>query len=96
MERPDGLHSGNPQVRKSVAAGDPQHLAWCVERADGGRGLGFTGGHYHSNWANDNLRRFVLNSIVWTAGLEIPHGGVATPTPTEAQLDGYLKTKDNE
>ena len=32
MVRPDGPHSGNPAVRKSVADGDLQHVAWCAER----------------------------------------------------------------
>jgi len=91
LERPDGPHSGNPHVRKAVANKEPQHLAWCVERGDGGRGLGLTGGHYHSNWANDDLRKFTLNAIVWTAKLEIPAGGVSTPTPTEKELDSYLE-----
>jgi len=90
MERPDGPHSGNPAVRKAVANKEPQHLGWCVERKDGGRGLGFTGGHYHNNWANENLRKFILNAIVWTAKLEVPEGGVSTPTPTQEELDSYL------
>jgi len=90
LERPDGPHSGNPQVRKAVANKEPQHLAWCVERKDGGRGLGFTGGHFHSNWANDDLRKFVLNAIVWTAKLEVPEDGVSTPTPTQEELDSYM------
>ena len=90
LTRPDGPHSGNPHVRKSVANGEPQHLAWCVERADGGRGFGFTGGHLHSNWADDRLRKFILNAIAWTAKVEIPEGGIATPTPTAAELEAYL------
>src|SRR5690606_12294347 len=32
MRRPDGPHSGNPAVRKSVAAGEPQTVAWAFER----------------------------------------------------------------
>lgn len=90
LERPDGPHSGNPHVRKAVANNEPQHLAWCVEREDGGRGLGFTGGHFHNNWANDELRKFMLNSIVWTAKVEVPEDGVFTPTPTQEELDAYL------
>lgn len=90
MERPDGPHSGNPHVRKAVANKEPQHLAWCVEREDGGRGLGFTGGHYHKNWADDNLRKFILNAIVWTAKQEVPEGGISTPTPAQQELDAYL------
>lgn len=90
LQRPDGPHSGNPHVRKAVANREPQHLAWCVEREDGGRGLGFTGGHFHDNWANDDLRKFVLNAIAWTAKLEVPEGGVSTPTPTRRELDANL------
>jgi len=91
MERPDGPHSGNPDVRRAVANKEPQHLGWCVEREDGGRGLGFTGGHFHNNWADDDLRKFILNAIVWTAKVEIPEGGVSTPPPTQEELDAYLE-----
>jgi len=91
MTRPDGPHSGNPAVRKAVANKEPQHLGWCVERKDGGRGFGFTGGHYHKEWANDDLRKFILNAIIWTAGMEVPEGGVVTPMPTQEELDSYLE-----
>ena len=90
LTRPDGPHSGNPHVRASVAKGEPQHLGWCVEREDGGRGFGFTGGHYHKNWGHDNLRKFILNAIAWTAKVEIPENGISTPTPTEDKLNSYL------
>lgn len=67
MERDDGPHSGNPSVRKMVADGKPQTTSWAYEREDGGRGIGFTGGHYHANWENDNARNLVLNGILWSA-----------------------------
>ena len=76
MKRGNGAHSGNPTVRKSVAAGESQHVAWAFERANGGRGFGFTGGHNHLNWANDDFRKTVLNAIVWVAKAEVPNGGV--------------------
>ena len=76
MSRSDGPHSGNPAVRKAVAAGEPQHLAWAFERPDGGRGFGFTGGHYHQNWGNDDFRKLVLNAILWVAKVEVPASGV--------------------
>ncbi len=76
MKRGDGAHSGNPTVRKSVAAGESQHVAWAFERANGGRGFGFTGGHNHLNWANDDFRKTVLNAIVWVAKAEVPKAGV--------------------
>ncbi|WP_147866947.1 PVC-type heme-binding CxxCH protein [Stieleria maiorica] len=75
MKRPDGDHSGNPHVRKSVAAGEPQTVAWAYERPDGGRSFGFTGGHHHWNWGNDDVRRLVTNAIRWTAGETIGPDG---------------------
>lgn len=60
-------------------------VAWAVQRADGGRGFGFTGGHFFTNWYVDDFRKLVLNAIVWTAGAEVPIGGVlSTPPPAEA------------
>ena len=69
---PDGPRSGNAAVRQAIDRGEPQHVAWACERADGGRGFGFTGGHWHRNWGDDNFRTVVLNGIAWTAGAEIP------------------------
>jgi type 1 glutamine amidotransferase len=74
--RADGPHSGNPAMREMVANGAPQHVAWACERADGGRGFGFTGGHYHRNWANDQFRKVMLNAILWVAKAEVPPDGV--------------------
>ncbi len=87
MRRPDGPHSGNPDVRKAVAAGEIQHMAWAAQREGGGRGFGFTGGHFHWNWANENFRKVMLNAIVWTAHGTVPEDGVSTPNPREAELE---------
>ncbi|MFV1994865.1 MAG: family 16 glycoside hydrolase, partial [Verrucomicrobiales bacterium] len=86
MERPDGHHSGNPLVREMVANKLPQHVSWVYQRPDGGRGFGFTGAHYHANWANDDFRKTVLNAIAWIANIEIPAAGIETPTPSEEDL----------
>ncbi len=51
-------------------------LAWAVQRKGGGRGFGFTGGHFHANWKIKPFRTMVLNAIVWTAGMEVPKDGV--------------------
>lgn len=83
-ERPDGPHSNNPTVRER--RGEPEHVAWAYERPDGGRGFGFTGGHWHWAWAHDDYRTFVLNAIVWTAGLEVPESGVTSRKPTYEEL----------
>jgi type 1 glutamine amidotransferase len=72
MSRKDGPHEGNPDVRAAVAKGEPQHMMWVIERAGGGRGFGFTGGHYHKNWGDDNFRKVVLNAILWIAHIDVP------------------------
>lgn len=86
MRRPDGPHSGNPVVRKEVAEGLPQTLAWTFERPNGGRSFGYTGGHFHWNWGRPELLRLVCNAIVWTANVEIPTDGVAVERRTVRQL----------
>ena len=89
----DGTHSGNPAVRREVIEEKkPQHVAWVVERADGGRGFGFTGGHFHKGWANDNQRKLVLNAIVWSAKAEVPSNGVESKV-TEEDLQANLDPK---
>ena len=98
LTRKDGPHHNNPHVRAAVLERkEPQHVAWAFVRGDGkGRGFGFTGAHYHKNWANDNARKVVLNAIIWTAKVEVPENGVESKTPTEAELDAnqdYPKSK---
>jgi type 1 glutamine amidotransferase len=84
MNRPDGPHSGNPAAREAVKRSEPQPLAWACERPDGGRGFGFTGGHYHSNWGDASFRKVVLNAILWVAKADVPANGVeCSPSPAE-------------
>jgi type 1 glutamine amidotransferase len=85
FDGPDDPHGGNKYVR--AEAGTPQHVAWAYERKDGGRGFGFTGGHYHYNWANNNYRKLVLNALVWVAKADVPKDGVDSPAPTLEQLE---------
>ena len=58
-------------------------VAWALPRPGGGRGFGFSGGHFYDNWLNDDLRTMVLNGIVWTAGLDVPADGVRSSVPRE-------------
>jgi len=55
--------------------GRPEHIAWAYEAPGGSRGFGFTGGHFHRNWADENFRRTVVNAILWAAQVEVPEGG---------------------
>ncbi len=85
LSRPDGPHSGNPAVRAEV--GQPQHVAWTYERANGARGFGFTGGHVHWNWSEPNFRKVVLNAIVWAAHGDVPANGVGGAPLTLDRLE---------
>ncbi len=65
-------------------------VAWAVEREDGGRGFGFTGGHFHHNWGLEDQRRMIVNAILWTAKIDIPVTGAkcdVTPDDLNANLD---------
>lgn len=59
----------------------PQVAAFAYQRDDGGRGFVFGGLDFRDNLALDNYRRFLLNGIVWAARIEIPKGGIRSPTP---------------
>ncbi len=84
-KRGDGAHSGNPHVRARM--GMQEHVAWAYERPDGGRGFGFTGGHWHWSWAHDDFRKLVLNALVWITGVEVPPNGVPSKRPSLEELE---------
>lgn len=92
VSRPDGHHSGNPAVREKVALGEPQIVSWAYERANGGRGFGFTGAHFHANWGQDDFRKLVLNAVLWLAQIEVPADGVKS-TVTASALAANLDPK---
>ena len=73
--------------------GKKQTLMWGIQRPDGGRGVGFTGGHNHRNWSIDGFRTLALNAIVWTAGVEVPAKGVPSKPLTEDELNANLDDK---
>jgi hypothetical protein len=81
-----------PYPHIQQAKGKPETMMWALERADGGRGVGFTGGHYHRNWGDDNFRKIVLNALLWICKLEVPNQGVAS-TVSEEQLKENLDPK---
>ena len=67
MARWNGPHSGNDAVRTQVVKEKLQVTAWVYERPGGGRGFGYTGGHFHANWDHPQARELVLNGIEWVA-----------------------------
>ena len=72
--------------------GRAETMMWATERADGGRGVGFTGGHFHRNWANDDFRKVVLNALLWICKVEVPASGVNSRV-TEAEMAANLDPK---
>ena len=82
----DEAHGGNPTVRAAIGKSQKEHLLWVSENENGSRGFGTTGGHVHWNWANDEWRKTVLNSIVWIAKGEVPKEGVESKTPTVDEM----------
>lgn len=69
---PDGTR-GTDYTR--ARKGEIETMAWAYERKDGGRSFGFTGGHFHRNWADENFRRVVVNAILWTTKEKVPSEG---------------------
>ncbi len=69
---------------------DDAIVAWLYERTNGGRSFTFTGTHLHSSLAEEGYRRFLINSILWTAKIEVPTAG-ASVRLTADELGAYLK-----
>ena len=62
-------------------------VAWAVQRKDGGRGVGIVMPHFYRNWRGNDLRTLVLNSICWSANLDVPADGVKSPVPDLAAFE---------
>lgn len=90
LRRKDGPRSGNPTVRRAVAEGKKQTVAWAYQRPEGGRGFGFTGAHNHISWRDDDFRKIVLNAILWTAHVEVPENGSPSPPIANQQMEENL------
>ncbi len=75
------FREGDLRIRPILTLGPQEKLentvAWALEREGGGRSFGFTGGHYFANWRIPDLRKMVLNAILWTAKADVPEDGAA-------------------
>lgn len=72
------VHPKGPYDHIVAASGRDEAMLWVVERPDGGRGFGFTGGHFHMNWGNESFRKIVLNTLNWVAKNQVPRRGIAS------------------
>jgi hypothetical protein len=70
---------GTP-AKSSIGA---QVASWAYERKGGGRSLVMGGLDWHSNMQIEDNRRFLLNAIVWAAGMQVPAGGVQSAIPAD-------------
>jgi type 1 glutamine amidotransferase len=86
------VYPKGPYPHIQAAKGRAEAVMWTVERPDGGRGFGFTGGHFHKNWGNDEFRKTILNALLWLAKVEVPASGVASSV-SEEQLAANLDAK---
>lgn len=73
-----------PYEHIQAGKGQDEIMMWAVERPDGGRGVGFTGGHFHTNWGDENFRKTVLNAVLWIAKMDVPKDGVECSVSAEA------------
>jgi type 1 glutamine amidotransferase len=86
------VYPKGPYKHIQEAKGRAETMMWATERPDGGRGVGFTGGHYHKNWLDDNFRKVVLNAAVWVCKADVPKDGVASKV-TEDEIKENLDPK---
>ena len=95
---PDEVRDGpyvypkGPYPHIQANKGRAEAMLWTVERPEGGRGFGFTGGHFHDNWGNDNFRKTVLNAMLWITKVEVPQAGVESHVAPE-ELNQNLDPK---
>jgi type 1 glutamine amidotransferase len=61
-------------------------VAWAYERPDGGRSFVSYATHFFANWKKKDLRTMALNGIIWTAGLNVPKGGVQSLLPKDLSV----------
>jgi hypothetical protein len=86
------VYPKGPYPHIQANKGRAEAMMWAVERPNGGRGFGFTGGHFHDNWGNADFRKTILNGMVWLTKAEVPAGGIES-TVTPAELDENLDPK---
>lgn len=84
------VYPKGPYPHIQAEKGAQESMMWAVERPDGGRGFGFTGGHFHNNWGNGEFRKTILNALLWVSKVEVPEAGVSSSVSEEdlaANLD---------
>ena len=63
------VYPKGPYPHIQARKGEPETMMWCTERGDGGRGVGFTGGHFHKNWYDATSQAFAVFLPVKSVGV---------------------------
>lgn len=87
------IYPAGPYQHIQDAMGRKEAVMWAVDRPDGGRGFGFTGGHFHLNWQHDQFRKTILNSLCWIAGVEVPQQGLESEPVSDEEIHLNLDPK---
>lgn len=56
-------------------------IAWSMDRGGGSRSVAVLFPHFFANWRDAELRKLVVNGILWAAGQEVPDSGYETTLP---------------
>lgn len=87
------LRTAPPKAPPGKEATDASIVAWAYERpaeaGKPGRAFVFTGGHLHASLAEEGYRRFLVNGVLWSAGLDVPAKGAPVALDA-ADLGKYL------
>ncbi len=92
------VYPKGPYKHIQEAKGRAETMMWAAERTIpgiqgdqpmSGRGVGFTGGHFHRNWKDDNFRKVVLNALLWICKMEVPKDGVESSVSEEEILANW-------
>ena len=86
------VYPQGPYKHIQEATGRSEAMMWAYERPDGGRGVGFTGGHVHRNWLEPNFRKVAMNALLWICKIDVPKDGVES-TVTEDDIKANLDPK---
>jgi hypothetical protein len=84
------LRTAAPKAPAGSETSDEAIVGWAFERPGGGRSFSFTGTHLHQSLAEEGYRRFLVNGVLWSAGVDIPSGGAPVALDA-ADLPKYLE-----
>lgn len=87
------VYPRGPYPHIKAAKGRKEAVMWAVERPDGGRGFGFTGGHFHKNWQGDAFRKIILNALCWVAKVDVPTEGIDSLPVNDEEIARNLDDK---